>query len=147
MTNSRASRPSTSSRVKPVARAHASLKKRMRPEGARTQTSDIVVSVKTLANSSPGTNSVVSDIDVEERDLVGLQRLARHPNGLGREIAQLVTNLGARFQRLLVGPEREHESLRALAGGQSEQSADARAVTEPGQQLVADDLKPAFVRL
>src|ERR671930_355583 len=105
MTSSRASRPSTSSRGKPVARTHASLKKRMRPERSRTQTSDMVVSVRTLANSSPGKNPVVSDIDVEERDLIALERR------------------------------------------QAEQPAEARAVTEPREELVADGLQPPFVRL
>src|SRR5881396_3061245 len=147
MTKSRASRPSTSSRANPVARTHASLKKRMRPVLSRTQTSDIVVSVRTLANSSPTMNSAVSGIDVEERDLVLLQRLPRHADRFGGELAEPVSGLGARAEGVLVGPERDHERLRALAIGEPEQAAEPGAIPQPRQQLVADDLQAPFVLL
>ena len=57
ITKSRASRPSSSSRRKPVARSHASLNSRIRPSRSSTQTSDCVVSVRILANDSPTANS------------------------------------------------------------------------------------------
>src|ERR1700754_47345 len=57
MTMSRASRPRTSAREKPVARSHASLKSLMRPARSRTHTSDCVVSVRIRAKESPITNS------------------------------------------------------------------------------------------
>ena len=133
MTKSRASRPSTSSRANPVARTHASLKKRMRPVLSRTQTSDIVVSVRTLANSSPTMNSAVSGIDVEERDLVLLQRLPGHSHGFRGELAEAVAGLLARAEGILIRPERDHERLRALTIGESEQAAEAGAVPKPGQ--------------
>jgi hypothetical protein len=57
MTKSRASRPISSSRRKPVARSHASLKSRIRPSRSRTQTSDCVASVRILAKDSPTGNS------------------------------------------------------------------------------------------
>src|SRR5436305_8777407 len=147
MTKLRASRPRTSSRANPVARTHESLKKRMRPALSSTQTSDIVVSVRTLANSSPTMNSVVSGIDVEERDLVLLQLLPRHADRFGGELAEPVSGLGARAECVLVGPERDHERLRASAIGEPEQAAEAGAVAQPRQQLVADDLQASFVLL
>src|SRR5436309_3856095 len=145
MTKLRASQPSTSSRVNPVARTHESLKKRMRPALSKTQTSDIVVSVRTLANSSPTMNSVVSGIHVEERDLELLQRLPRHSQRFRRELAEPVACLGARTKGLLVGPERDHERLRGDAIGEPQQAPEARAVTQPGEKLVADDLEAALV--
>ena len=57
MTKSRASRPISSWRRKPVARSHASLKSRIRPSRSRTQTSDCVASVRVRAKDSPTGNS------------------------------------------------------------------------------------------
>src|SRR5438094_320842 len=120
---------------------------RRRARWSSTQTSDIVVSVRTLANSSPTMNSVVSGIDVEERDLVLLQRFPRHADCFGGELAEPVSGLGARAEGVLVGPERDHERLRALAIGEPEQAAEPSAVPQPRQQLVADDLQAPFVLL
>src|SRR6476469_11122951 len=107
MTKSRASDPTTSPREKPVTRSHASLKNRIRASWSRTQTSDMVVSVRTLANSSPRMKSGVSDI--EEAHLVVLERKPGRSHCLRRELAELRARLGARAQRFLVGPQRDHE--------------------------------------
>src|SRR2546427_3718643 len=107
MTESRASPPITSSRVKPVTRSHASLKNTIRPSWSSTQTSDIVVSVRTLANSSPRMKSGACDI--EEAHLIVLERESDRPNRLRRELAEVGACLRARQQRLLVGPQRDHQ--------------------------------------
>src|SRR6476661_8044299 len=104
MTKSRASDPTTSPREKPVTRSHASLKNRIRASWSRTQTSDIVVSVRTLANSSPRVNSGICDI--EEAHLVVLDRESGRPHRFRRELAKVDARLGAGPQRLLVGPQR-----------------------------------------
>src|SRR5205809_4770969 len=121
ITKSRASPPSTSSRVKLVARSQASLKKRIRPSRSSTQTSDCVVSVRTLANSSPRTKSVTwawSSIDVEEGDLECLLRAPCHAHRRRGELGQALARLLAGRQRFLVGPERDHERLSTLAIGE-----------------------------
>jgi hypothetical protein len=75
MTTSRASRPSTFSRVRPVARSQASLKSRIRPSRSYTQTSDWVVSVRILANESPTTNSsVLGNSSMRPREHLGKPR-------------------------------------------------------------------------
>src|SRR5947199_4771362 len=94
MTKSRASPPITSSRVKPVTRSHASLKNRIRASWSRTQTSDIVVSVKTLANSSPRMKSGVRDI--EEAHLVVVECEPGRPQRLRRELPEEDARRGAR---------------------------------------------------
>src|SRR4051794_665104 len=103
MTKSRASHPTTSPREKPVTRSHASLKNRIRASWSRTQTSDIVVSVRTLANSSPRMKS--GDRDIEEAHLVVLEREPGRPHRFRREFAEVAARLCAGPQRLLVGPQ------------------------------------------
>src|SRR5947208_2740308 len=106
MTKSRALPPSTSSRVNPVARSQASLKKRIRPSRSSTQTRDCVVSVRTLANSSPRTKSVTwarSSIDVEEGDLEGLEGTLSHADRGRGQLGQALARLLARPQRVLIG--------------------------------------------
>src|SRR5207245_10922571 len=105
MARSRGSAPTASARVNPVTRSHASLKNRIRPSWSRTQTRDIVVSVRTLANSSPRMKSGVDDI--EEAHLVVLEREPGRSHRLRRELAEMLAGLRAGSQRLLVGPQRD----------------------------------------
>src|SRR6476620_10011780 len=128
MTKSRASPPITSSREKPVTRSHASLKKRMRASCSRTQTSDIVVSVRTLANSSPRMKSGVSDI--EEPHRVVLDRAPGRPHRFSRELTEVDPRQGAGSQRRLVGPQRNNKGFRLGGIPESDQSAKAGAVPE-----------------
>src|SRR4051794_22269254 len=100
----------------------------MRPSAPSTQTSACVVSVSTLAKSSPRTKSVLTS-DVEECRFVSLDREPRRADVRGGELAQAVACLGARLQRLLVRPQRDHECLRAGLVGQPNQAAVAGAVT------------------
>src|SRR6476620_3165398 len=143
MTKSRASDPTTSPREKPVTRSHASLKNRIRASWSRTQTSDIVVSVRTLANSSQRVNSGICDI--EEAHLVVLEREPGRSERLCCELAQSSARLGARPQRRLVGPEGDHERLRVGRIEEPDQAAEPGAVPEPGQELVAHDLEPEIM--
>src|SRR5213593_4315422 len=145
MTKSRASPPITSSRVKPVTRSHASLKNRIRASWSRTQTSDIVVSVRTLANSSPRMKSGVCDI--EEAHLVVLECEPGRSDRLRRELAELVACSRACQERFLVGPQRDHQRLCLVRVPESDQSAEAGAVPEPGQELVTHDLEAEVVLL
>src|SRR5438552_848240 len=103
MTNWRASTPITSSRENPVTRSQASLNNKIRPSRSRTETSDIVVSVRTLANSSPRTNS--ARCDIEEAHLVVLERQPGRAHRLRGELAELATRRRARQSRFLVVPE------------------------------------------
>src|SRR3989442_11974986 len=145
MTNSRASTPITSSRVNPVTRSQASLNNKIRPSRSRTETSDIVVSVRTLANSSPRTNS--ARCDIEKAHLVVLEREPGRAHGFRRELAELVACRCARPHRLLVGPQGDDERLRLGRVPEPDQPAEAGAVAEPGQELVTDDLEAEVVLL
>src|SRR6266540_5376347 len=145
MTKSRASHPTTSPREKPVTRSHASLKNRIRASLSRTQTSDIVVSVRTLANSSPRMKSGISHI--EKAYLVVLECEPGCSHRLRRELAEVVARFRACPQRFLVGPQRDHQGLRFGGIPESDQPAKAGAVPEPGQELVADDLQAEIVLL
>src|SRR5439155_16361196 len=112
--------------------------------------SDCVVSVRTLANSSPRTKSVTwarSSIDVEEGDLEGLAGTLRHAHGGRGELRQAFARRLAGPQRLLVGPERDHERLSALAIREPDESAKSRAVTKPREQLIPDDHEAGIVLL
>src|SRR6476660_8651114 len=130
MTKSRASDPTTSPREKPVTRSQASLKNRIRASWSRTQTSDTVVSVRTLANSSPSVNSGICDI--EEAHLVVLEREPGRSQCFCRELAESIACLGASPQRFLVGPQGDHERLRVGRIEEPDQAAEPRAVPEPG---------------
>ena len=88
ITKSRASRPSSSSRRKPVARSHASLNSRILPSRSSTQTSDCVASVRIRAKDSPTGNSsdwrgssIVGGLRVATNvalTAAGRRRVARH---------------------------------------------------------------------
>src|SRR5213596_1913506 len=145
MTKSRASHPTTSPREKPVTRSHESLKNRIRASWSRTQTSDIVVSVRTLANSSPRMKSGIRDI--EEADFVILERQPGRSHRLRRELAEAAAGLCACPSRFLVGPQGDHQGLRLGGVPEPDQPAKAGAVPEPGQELVADDLQAEIVLL
>src|SRR6478752_844290 len=93
MTSSRASRPTASARVKTVSRSQASLKNRIRPSSPRTQTSEIVVSVRNRAKKYPSTKSGV--LDIEQCHFVVLEREPRSADGLRRQLAQLLPGVGA----------------------------------------------------
>src|SRR5882724_7080269 len=123
MTKSRASPPITSSRLKPVTRSQASLKNRIRPSRSRTQTSDIVVSVRTLANSSPRMKSGVCDI--EEAHLVVLECEPGRSHRLRRELAELVACRRTRPEGFLVGPQRHYQRLCLLGMPEPNQPAEA----------------------
>src|SRR5215831_19195033 len=140
MTESRASRPSTSSRSYPVARSHASLKRRMRPPLSRTQTSACVVSVNTRANASPRTNSPVIS-DVEKRCFVQLDRQPLRAGVLGRELSELLTGFLAGLERGLIGPEGDDECLAVVLVLQPDQPAVAGGVAQPGLELIPEDLE------
>src|SRR5690242_17517312 len=117
----------TSSRPKPVERSHASLKSRMRPPLSSTQTSACVVSVRTLAKSSPRTNPLLMS-DVENRRFVALDGEALGAGRLGRELRELLAGLGARVEGFLVRPQRHDERLPGLAVEQADQTAVAGCV-------------------
>src|SRR5258705_10610098 len=145
MTKSRASHPTPSPREKPVTRSQASLKNRIRASLSRTQTSDIVVSVRTLANSSPRTKSGICDI--EEAHFVVLECKPGRSHRLRRELAEVVASLCACAQRLLVGPQRDDQGLRLGGIPEPDQPPKPGAFPEPGRGVVAADLQPGVVRL
>src|SRR4029079_2874545 len=128
----------------PVSRSRGALKKRMRPASASTHTSDIVVSVRIRANSSPRTKSVC---DIEQRDLVVLERNAARSQRFGAQLTELVPCLGARLQRGLVGPERQDERLALLPASHANEPAEPGALPEPGKKLVAHELEAEVVLL
>src|SRR5262245_53216899 len=150
MTNSRASRPTTSSREKPVARSHASLKNRIRPARSSTQMSDFVVSVRTLANSSPRTNpgvsvsaiAGVSDPEVEEGDVELLDPFARRAGCVHCEGGEPFGRLGAPAQRFFVCPERDDEGPASSPVLEPDHSAETGAVAQPGKDLIPNELEP-----
>src|SRR5256885_6718461 len=100
----------------------------MRPSASSTQTSAWVVSVRTLAKSSPRTKSVLTS-DVEERRFVLLDCESRRVDVRGRQLAELVAGLGARLHRLRVRPQGDHDCLLARLVRQPDQAAVAGAVT------------------
>src|SRR5690242_20228280 len=110
----------------------------MRPALSSTHTNACVVSVRTLAKSSPRTNSLLTS-DVEQRRFVDLERQAFGPCGLSGELGELLTGVGARLEGFLVRPERDDERPAVFAVEQPNQAAVAGRVAHPGQQLVADD--------
>src|SRR6266516_7434320 len=116
----------------------------MLPLESSTQTRACVVSVRTLAKSSPRTKSVLTS-DVEERRFVLLERKPRRADVGRRQLAEPVAGLGARPQGLLVRPESDHERLPGGLVRQADQSPVPGAVAQPGEQLVADELQPAIM--
>src|SRR5262245_29360288 len=155
MTNSRASRPTTSSREKPVVRSHASLKNKMRPARSRTQMSDLVVSVSTLANSSPRTNpgisvsaiAGVSDPEVEEGDVELLDPFARRAGCVHCQGGEPFGGLGACAEGLFIRPERDYERPTFGPVLEPDQTAKTGAVAQPGKDLVPNELEPPIVLL
>jgi hypothetical protein len=63
---------------------------------------------------------------------------------LGGVRADGAPGVGGRRQGVRVGPERDHDRLRAIRCGQPEETAEARALLQPGEVLV-EKFEPALV--